>query len=299
MHQFEIAAEHIINEIKKYVDERLATIPAGPQGEAGKEGPAGADGKSVTPEEVKALFDEALKGFPIPQDGKDGQSVDEDALVKKLTDQLTESFTAKFQAKVDEMFKALPMPKDGKDGVDGKDGAAGADGKSVDIEEIQHIIKSEIMGLPAAKDGKDGLDGKDAAQIEILDFIDTAKSYGRGVFALHQSGLWRSFEKTKGMRGWECIVNGLHELSIEQLDERNFQVKSVYSNDEAKVVGFTIPAPVYRGVFRQGDKYAKGDLVTWAGNIYHCNADTEAKPGEGIAEWTLSVKRGRDGRDKL
>jgi hypothetical protein len=54
---------------------------------------------------------------------------------------------------------------------------------------------------------------------------------------------------------------------------------------------------VYRGVFLAGDAYAPGDLVTWAGSAWHCKAATTSKPGEAAADWTLMVKRGRDGKD--
>jgi hypothetical protein len=53
----------------------------------------------------------------------------------------------------------------------------------------------------------------------------------------------------------------------------------------------------YRGVFLAGQDYTPGDLVTWAGSAWHCKAATTAKPGEAAADWTLMVKRGRDGKD--
>ena len=52
----------------------------------------------------------------------------------------------------------------------------------------------------------------------------------------------------------------------------------------------------YRGVFKQDEEYALGDVCTWGGSAWHCNEPTGEKPGEGSA-WTLMVKRGRDGKD--
>ena len=60
-------------------------------------------------------------------------------------------------------------------------------------------------------------------------------------------------------------------------------------------LGFAVP--MYRGVFVEGDTYDKGDLVTWAGSLWHCNADTTDKPGGD--DWTLAVKKGRDGRSAV
>jgi hypothetical protein len=38
-------------------------------------------------------------------------------------------------------------------------------------------------------------------------------------------------------------------------------------------------------------------MVTYDGSVFHCNADTRAKPGNGSTSWTLCVKRGADGKD--
>lgn len=53
----------------------------------------------------------------------------------------------------------------------------------------------------------------------------------------------------------------------------------------------------YEGVYQEGQTYEKGQLVTWGGSGFHCNTQTTAKPGEGSKDWTLMIKRGRDGKD--
>lgn len=57
------------------------------------------------------------------------------------------------------------------------------------------------------------------------------------------------------------------------------------------------PVLIYRGVFQAGHGYAEGDLVTINGSLYHCNAPTQTRPGDGSPDWTLAVKHGRDGRN--
>jgi len=53
----------------------------------------------------------------------------------------------------------------------------------------------------------------------------------------------------------------------------------------------------YRDVWKEDKEYELGDFVTWAGSVWHCNAEkTQAKPGTSD-DWTLAVKRGRDGKD--
>ena len=56
------------------------------------------------------------------------------------------------------------------------------------------------------------------------------------------------------------------------------------------------PGMQYRGVYAPGTAYDLGDVVTYAGSSWHCNAATDTRPGEGVTSWQLMVKRGRDGR---
>ena len=62
-----------------------------------------------------------------------------------------------------------------------------------------------------------------------------------------------------------------------------------------------LPIPRYRDIYQAGATYRRGDLVMWAGLIWHCAAEaTTAKPGDatiGTPAWRLMVKRPRDGRD--
>lgn len=59
-----------------------------------------------------------------------------------------------------------------------------------------------------------------------------------------------------------------------------------------------VPGMEYLGVFQEGKTYRKGAVVTWGGQMYHCQKDeTLAKPAEFGPDWQLCVKRGRDGKD--
>lgn len=51
----------------------------------------------------------------------------------------------------------------------------------------------------------------------------------------------------------------------------------------------------YRGVFKSGDTYARGQFCTWSGCLWHANRETKSTPGDGQPDWTLAVKRGSDG----
>lgn len=129
--------------------------------------------------------------------------------------------------------------------------------------------------------------------------IDEKKSYPRGTYATHKGGLWRSHEKTHGMRGWECIVDGVSGVDVKQDNQRTFSISLERASGTLEVKSFDIPVTIYRDVFKSGTEYQPGDTVTWGGSMWHCNETTTDKPGEpGSKGWTLAVKKGRDLRDK-
>jgi len=163
----------------------------------------------------------------------------------------------------------------------------------VDVEKLAEDVAAKI---PAPESGSDG---RDALTIEIEAFIDEKKSYPRGTYATHNGGLWRSHEKTYGMRGWECIVDGLSAVDIQQDNERSFSITLERASGAQEVKSFDVPVTIYRDVFKTGNEYKPGDTVTWGGSLWHCNEATSDKPGEvGSKGWTLAVKKGRDLRDK-
>ncbi|HHA1195999.1 TPA: hypothetical protein ACOEEL_000125 [Enterobacter kobei] len=142
-------------------------------------------------------------------------------------------------------------------------------------------------------------DGRDALQIELEPCIDENKSYPRGTYATHKGGIWRAHEKTHGLRGWECIVDGVAGVNIKQDEERLFTISLEKASGLVEEKTFAIPVTIYRDVFKAGKEYVPGDTVTWAGSLWHCNEKTVDKPGEpGTKGWTLAVKKGRDLRDK-
>jgi len=55
--------------------------------------------------------------------------------------------------------------------------------------------------------------------------------------------------------------------------------------------------PLFCGVWQRGGRYEPGDLVTWNGSQWHCNAATSERPGGESPAWTLAVKCGKDGKD--
>ena len=132
--------------------------------------------------------------------------------------------------------------------------------------------------------------------IDILPCIDLEKSYGRGVYAMHNGGLWKSYQNTNGIRGWDCLVNGVAAITITPTSERDFEIKTALSDGAESTNVLTVPALIYKGVYKDDCEYSKGDVVTQGGSMWSCGADTKEKPANGCNDWTLCVKHGRDAR---
>lgn len=233
----------------------------------------GKDGESVSIEEIQQLIDDAtvkaISELPVP---KDGHSVTIDD-VKPMIDEA-----------VSTAVSAIPAPKDGKS-------VSPDDVRSVVDEAVEKAI-SEIE-IVAPEDGKPG---RDALEIDLLPRIDAEKSYPRGTWATHHGGIWRAHSTTDGMRGWECVVDGQHEIRIDQIDARTFESVAISSSGKEVRRKMALPTMVYCGIFKEGNDYQKGDMVTFGGSLWHCNTDTKTKPGDAAKDWQLCAKRGRDGK---
>lgn len=148
----------------------------------------------------------------------------------------------------------------------------------------------------AGKDGRDGADGsngRDAAGI-----VEALKDAGELVLTLEDGRLIRTGIRD-GAKG-EDGKNGLDGFNLEDFDVakgddgRTFVLK-FDRGDVRHEYELTFPCPVYCGVFKEGDSYVPGDLTTWGGELWHCDKETTAKPG--TDDWTLAVKKGRNGKD--
>jgi hypothetical protein len=90
------------------------------------------------------------------------------------------------------------------------------------------------------------------------------------------------------------------DLEVELRGARGFAIVA-HRDGQTKTIGeIVLPVPTYRGVYSAAFRYTPGDLVTWAGSLWHCDQATQTRPetAEGATAWTLAVKRGRDGRDR-
>ncbi|MCR2796192.1 phage gp6-like head-tail connector protein [Enterobacter kobei] len=266
-------------DIAAMVSQAVAAIPV-PQ-----------DGKSVTADDVQPMIQElvskAAAEIPVPKDGKDADP----AMLKQAV-----------ELAVSEAVAAIPVPQDGKSvTVDDVQPLIQELVSSAipEIPDVKSLVREAVALLPPPEPGQDGEDGRDALAIEILPHIDDKKNYPRGTYATHNGGLWRAYEKTHGMRGWECLVDGVASIDVLQSEQRCFTLTVNRTSGGSETKTFDVPVMIYQGVFKSGQEYLPGDTVTWGGSLWHCDEQTKDKPGEnGSKGWTLAAKRGRDGRDK-
>jgi hypothetical protein len=219
---------------------------------------------------------------PDPVPGKDAHPVDLEALAKAAAEfvQLPNIDIALLAAEAAKLVD-VPQPIPGKD---------------ADPVDLQALARSaaDLIVVPEVRQAEDG---RDAIDVEILPAIDDAKQYPRGTYAAHRGGLWKSYERTHGMRGWECIVDGIDGVSITQDGDREFSVKLMKSSGQEVAQKFAMPIQIYKGVFREEQAYDAHDTVTWGGSQWSSTKSANAeKPGTGDG-WILIVKAGRNGKD--
>lgn len=104
----------------------------------------------------------------------------------------------------------------------------------------------------------------------------------------------RTLARVPGPAGKDGL--GFEHMEFVQTGERNFMLRFT-RGQELKEFPFTVPAMIYRGIWREGQNCQKGDTVTWGGSLWHCNEPTNEKPGDGSKAWSLAAKKGRDGKD--
>lgn len=298
----------------------IRAIPAGPKGEDGKpgesikgdpgkdgtDGAPGKDGESIVGSPGKDGRD-GIDGKP-GIDGKDGRDgIDGKSGIDGLPGKDGRDGTDGTPGEKGLDGKDGTPGSDGKDGIDGKDGTAGINGK--DGASGNHGEKG-LDGKDGrdgreGKDGRDGEPGRDALQIEILPMVEEGKAYPRGTFAKHKGGLIRAVRNTGPFvmaelekSGWEVIVEGIQSVVVAQGSSlRSFTFECIRTSGYAHVQTFQIPALLYRGIFKDGTEYERGDTATYSGSTWHCNAEhTKAKPGTS-EDWQLIVRKGNDGKD--
>lgn len=222
----------------------------------------------------------ALEDRPPPAKGEPGEKGErgEDAVSPDLA-----TIVGAFRPVAEELIAAaaakavaeLPTPEKGEPGERGEKGEAGnngANGKDgagvVDgfLNREGHLIATlsdgttRDFGEVIGKDGRDGEPGKD----------------GRDGFGFDDMDV--------------CVLG----------DDRTIEL-SFRRGDDEKAFTLKWPTVIDRGPFKIDREipYEAGDGVTWGGQFYICNEQTNEKPDQSKdgKPWRLAVRKGRDGKD--
>jgi hypothetical protein len=216
-------------------------------------------------------------------------------------------------------LEAIPAPEKGEPGEKGQDGSDGVSPAPEAVAEalrpvaeqmIADAVSKAVAELPppekgdpgergekgdAGDNGRDGADGADGRGVKDL-LIDREGQ----LVATMDDGEMKTLGPVMGKDGKDGEPGrdgfDLDDFDCQPVDERT--IKLMFTRgDTAHSYELAFPVPVYRHVFKEGETYARGDVVTWGGSSWHCEKETTEKPGAG-GDWVLMVKKGRDGKDK-
>lgn len=239
------------------------------------------DGKDADAELIKSMVDDAVAAIPEPEIPDINAMVSE-AVTKAILELPEPEPLPDINAMVLESVKAavdaIPAPQDGH---------------SVSIDDVAPMIKSEIekrvSELPRPADGKQGESGVGLAGALV-------DRNGNLVVTL-SNGETKELGRITGRDGNPGVDGlGFEDMTEHLEDDGRTIVRRYMRGEQVKEFRHSIPHMIYRGVYKSGDSYAKGDMVTFGGSLWHCDADTTDKP-DGGESWTLAAKRGRDGKD--
>jgi hypothetical protein len=223
----------------------------------------------VAPEAVARQIAEAVSAIPLAEPVQ----IDTDALAKLAADAV--------RADLERAVAALPVPKDGEPG------------KSVTVEDVRpvvaELVSQAVSAIPVPKDGV----GAAGAIIDrdgnlILTLTDgTTRDLGRVVGKDGDNGK----DGQQGPAGFS-----LEDFDSEVRDGGRTLVLSFTAGDIKHTVEHQLDTMIYKQVFKEGETYQPGDTVSFGGGLWHCDAETTSRPGDDAKEWTLAVRRGREGK---
>jgi hypothetical protein len=148
----------------------------------------------------------------------------------------------------------------------------------------------------------ESLRGVDGLDIHPLPWINESKSYPAGTWARYCGGLIRAERRTDPITdgnvfdtGWAVMVEGVSAIVATQGENlRSISVAATLTSGIKAVTDFSMPAMIYRGVYRHRKAYEKGDVVTYGGSQWVAIEDTGTSPPSD--HWKLCVQRGRDSK---
>jgi hypothetical protein len=162
------------------------------------------------------------------------------------------------QIAVVDLFKALPIPEKGDKGE------PGINGTSVTVEQFRDLFEASYARFELETERR------------IMDLVQ------------------RTLDRVPLPKNGKDGV-GLDDLNIVR-DGRKVRHEYLRDGEVVKVFEYKSDDLQYREVYRSGEHYDRGDVVSWGGSIWIALADTVAAPNGKNGDWKLAVKEGRRGR---
>lgn len=224
------------------------------------------------------MVDDAVAAIPPAQPGKDA---DPEEMRREIAEQVKAA------------VGAIPVPKDGD---------------SVTVDDVRPLIEEQVAkiaaGIRIPKDGADVVGGtidRDGHLIITLSNGQT-KDFGLVVGKDAEEVDWAQIDhRLKAM--FDAWPKPKDALAVDDMDEElrdggRIIVHRYRRGNDCIEFEHKTAFQIYRGVFKEGATYERGDTVTWGGSQWHCDEpSTTEKPDSPAKHWTLSTKRGRDGKD--
>lgn len=98
-----------------------------------------------------------------------------------------------------------------------------------------------------------------------------------------------------GAPGKDGATFTLDDFAVEAIDERTIRL-AFTQGGECHSFELEFPVLIGRGVWREGEAYARGDVTLWGGSAWEAVEPKGLKPDAPDSGWRLFVKRGRDGK---
>lgn len=161
------------------------------------------------------------------------------------------------------------------------------------------FVKAELLELSLVS-----VPANPGATITEVRAFDAALRRGETPSAPQANALWREIAaageraivETRGLPSYARSTASM-KMAAEARSCGMEMTKALAERIETLERQLAESAVEYKGVWSPGQQYRRGQLITHGGNIWHCNQPTTSKPGEAHADWTLAVRRGKDGRD--
>lgn len=226
----------------------------------------GEQGEPVTKEIVSDMIADAVGAIPPAE----VPAINEVAIAERVK--------ALVMPTIEEAVQAIPVPQDGK---------------SVDMDEVRALLSEmtaetvtrAVEALPRAKDGADGI-GIAKLLVDRDGVLNVTKTDG----SVDVVGKITGEDGKPGRDGFQ-----LEDFDVEATEDPRTMVLTFAQGEVKYRYEIDLPIPLYRSVWKEGEEYVRGDMCTWAGSLWHCDVGgTKSKPDAG--DWTLCVKRGRDGK---